>query len=156
MPTIPPQSAETAGVRPPFRTAGVTGVPSANFGHCTAILGTAPVLWEPATPCTDVPGTALAAVLPTPCTSSTVEPSASMGATLGRGTDLDQSKTSASRTLGAPQAQAQRTVPPTAIATTPTGVTRTPARSPQGQGASQDDYHARRHTLQWTTVYFLQ
>ena len=93
MPTTPPQGAESDGVRPPCRTAAVTRVPSANSGHCTAILGTVRTLWEPATPCADVPSTALAAMLPTPCTSSTAEPSASIGVTLGRGTDLDQSKT---------------------------------------------------------------
>jgi hypothetical protein len=51
--------------------------------------------------------------------------------TLERGTNLDRSKTPASRTLGALPAQAQRTVPSTATTMTPTGVTRTPTRSPQ-------------------------
>ena len=40
MPTTPPQSAESDGVRPPCRTTAVTGVPSANSGHCSAIPGT--------------------------------------------------------------------------------------------------------------------
>ena len=67
MPTTP-QSAESAGVRPPFHTTGVTGVPSANSDHCTAIPGTALVLWEPATPCADMLDAVPTIVLPTPRT----------------------------------------------------------------------------------------
>ena len=37
------------GVRPPFPTVAVTGVLSANSGHCSAILGAVAALWEPAT-----------------------------------------------------------------------------------------------------------
>ena len=37
------------GVRPPFPTVAVTGVPSANSGHCSAIPDAVAVLWEPAT-----------------------------------------------------------------------------------------------------------
>ena len=101
MPITPPQSAESDGVRTLCRTAAVTGVPSANSGHCSAIPGTVATLWEPATPCADVPSTAPATVLPTPRTSSATEPSIGMGATLERGPDLEQSKTSAWRTLDA-------------------------------------------------------
>jgi len=68
MPTTPQQSWESGGVRPPRRTAAVTGVPFANSGHCSAIPGPVATLWEPATPCADVPGTAPATVLPTPGT----------------------------------------------------------------------------------------
>ena len=106
MPTTPTRSAESNDVRPPCRTAAVTGVPSANSSHCTVIPGTAPVLWEPATPCADVPGTALPTILPTPRTFSSAEHSTGMGATLERGTDLDRSKTLVSRTLGTLPAQA--------------------------------------------------
>ena len=83
------------------RAAAVTGVLSANSGHCSAIPGTAATLWEPTAPCADVPGIAPAAVLPTPRTFSAAEPSTSMGTTLERGPDLDQSKTPVCRTLGA-------------------------------------------------------
>ena len=68
MPTTPPRSVGSDDVRPPCRTAAVTGVPSANSGHCSAIPGPVVTLWEPAAPCADVPGTALATVLPTPRT----------------------------------------------------------------------------------------
>ena len=155
MPTTPPRSADSDDVRPPCITAAVTGVLPANSGHCSAILGTVATLWEPATPCADAPGTSLSTVLPTPCTFSFAEPSTGVGATLGRGTDLDQSKTPASRTLDAPPRQAWRTVPSTATTTTPTGATRTAARSPQDQGSAQDNCHARRHVLQWSRLYFL-
>ena len=74
MSTTPPQSGESGGVRPPRRTAGVTGVPSANSGHCSAIPGPVATLWEPATPCADVPGTAPTTVLPTPRTSLVLFP----------------------------------------------------------------------------------
>jgi hypothetical protein len=37
------------GVRPPFPTVVVTGVPSANSGHCSAIPDAVAALWEPAT-----------------------------------------------------------------------------------------------------------
>ena len=37
------------GVRPPFPTVAVTGVPSANSGHCSAIRDAVATLWEPAT-----------------------------------------------------------------------------------------------------------
>src|SRR6185369_6669729 len=36
-------------VRPPFPTVAVTGVPSANSGHCSAIPDAVAALWEPAT-----------------------------------------------------------------------------------------------------------
>ena len=36
----------TDGVRPPFLTVAVTGVPSANSGHCSAIPGAVAILWE--------------------------------------------------------------------------------------------------------------
>jgi len=39
------------GARPPFPTVAVTGVPSANSGHCYAIPDTVAALWEPATQC---------------------------------------------------------------------------------------------------------
>ena len=39
----------TDGVRPPFPTVAVTGVPSANSGHCSAIPDAVAALWEPAT-----------------------------------------------------------------------------------------------------------
>jgi len=120
------------GVRPLCRTAAVTGVQSTNSGHCSAIPSTAAALWEPATLCTDVPGTAPATVLPTPRTFSAAEPSDGMGATLERGLDLDRSKTPSCRTLDALPRHAWRTVPFIVIATTPTGATRTPARSPRG------------------------
>ena len=35
----------TDGVRPPFPTVAVTGVPSANSGHCSAIPGAVAALW---------------------------------------------------------------------------------------------------------------
>ena len=38
-------------VRPPFPTVAVTGVPSANSGHCSAIPDAVAILWEPATQC---------------------------------------------------------------------------------------------------------
>ena len=38
----------TDGVRPPFPTVAVTGVPSANSGHCSAIPDAVATLWEPA------------------------------------------------------------------------------------------------------------
>ena len=101
MPTTPPWSGETGGVRSPSRMAAMTGVPSANSGLCSTIPGTAATLWEPATLCADVPGTAPTTVLPTPRTFSTAEPSIGMGATLERGLGLDWSKTPAWRTLGA-------------------------------------------------------
>ena len=37
------------GVRPPFPIVTVTGVPSANSGHCSAIPDAMATLWEPAT-----------------------------------------------------------------------------------------------------------
>ena len=37
------------GVRPPFPTVAVIGVPSANSGHCSAIPGVVAILWKPAT-----------------------------------------------------------------------------------------------------------
>ena len=37
------------GVRLPFPTVAVTGVPSANSGHCSAIPDAVATLWEPAT-----------------------------------------------------------------------------------------------------------
>ena len=127
MPTTPPWSAESNDVRPPYRTAAVTGVPSANSDHCSAIPITVITLWEPAASCADVPGAAPAIVLPTPRTSSATEPSIGMGATLERGLGLDRSKTSAYRTLETPPRRAQRTVPSTGDATTPGGATGTPA-----------------------------
>jgi len=39
------------GVRPPFPTVAVTGVSSANSGHCSAIPDAVATLWEPATWC---------------------------------------------------------------------------------------------------------
>src|SRR6185369_5877858 len=39
----------TDGVRPPFPTMAVTGVPSANSGHCSAIPNAVAALSEPAT-----------------------------------------------------------------------------------------------------------
>ena len=39
------------GVRPPLRTVAVTGVPSANSGHCSTIPDAVATLWEPAMPC---------------------------------------------------------------------------------------------------------
>src|SRR6185437_15608238 len=39
----------TDGVRPPFPTVAVTGVPSAKSGHCSAIPDAVAALWEPAT-----------------------------------------------------------------------------------------------------------
>jgi hypothetical protein len=98
----------------------VTGVPSANSDHCSAIPSIAAALWEPATLCADVPGTALATVLPTPRTFSAAEPSIGMGTTLERGSDLDRSKTPACRTLDALPHHAWRTVPSTVTATAPT------------------------------------
>jgi len=106
MPTTPPWSAESDGVRPPCRTAVRTGVPFANSGQCSAIPGAVATLWEPATSCADVPGTALITVLPTPRTFSSAGPSTGMGATLERGLDLDQEQSPARRTLGAMPAQA--------------------------------------------------
>ena len=38
----------TDSVRPPFPTLAVTGVPSANSGHCSAIPDAVAALWEPA------------------------------------------------------------------------------------------------------------
>ena len=134
MPTTPPQSGESGGVRPPRRTAAVTGVPSANSGHCSAIPITVSTLWEPAASCADVPGAALVTVLPTPHTFSAAEPSIGMGATLERGPGLDRRKTPACRTIDALPHHAWRTVPSTGNTTMPTGTTRTPARSPQDQG----------------------
>ena len=34
------------GVRPPFPTVAVTGVPSTNSGHCTAIPDAVAILWD--------------------------------------------------------------------------------------------------------------
>ena len=39
------------GVRLPFPTVAVTGVLSANLGHCSAIPDAVAMLWEPATQC---------------------------------------------------------------------------------------------------------
>ena len=39
----------TDGVRPSFPTVAVTGVPSTNSGHCSAIPDAVAALWEPAT-----------------------------------------------------------------------------------------------------------
>ena len=50
---------ESDGVRPPYRTAAVTGVPSASSGHCSAIPGTVATLWEPAVHCAGVPDAAV-------------------------------------------------------------------------------------------------
>src|SRR6185312_11089787 len=36
----------TDGVRPPFPTMVVTGIPSANSGHCSAIPGAVAILWD--------------------------------------------------------------------------------------------------------------
>jgi len=156
MTTTPPRSGESSDVRPPCRTVAMTGVLSGNSSHCPAIPSTAAALWEPAIPCADVPSTVLATVLPTPHTFSATEPSTDMGATLELSPGLDRSKTPARRTLGVPPRHAWRTVPTTATTTMPTGAIRTPARSPQDQGAIQDNCHARRLTLQCATVYFLQ
>ena len=101
MPTTPPQNAGQAASGHHAAQRAATGVPSANSGHCTTIPGTVSTLWEPTTPCVDVPSTAPAIVLPIPRTSSTTEPSISMSATLECGPGLDQSKTPACRTLDA-------------------------------------------------------
>ena len=90
------------GVRPPFPTVAVTGVPSANSGHCSTIPGAVATLWEPTTHCVDVLGAVPSTMLPTPRTFSTAEPSTGMSATLKRGPGLDQIKTPACRTLGTP------------------------------------------------------
>ena len=74
MPTTPPQSAESDGVRPPYHIAAVTGVPSASSGHCSAIPDTVATLWEPAAHCAGVPDTAFATVLPTPRTLLVLSP----------------------------------------------------------------------------------
>ena len=47
----------------------MTGVPSANSGHCFAIPDTVAPLWEPAMHCANVRGAVPSTVLPTPCTS---------------------------------------------------------------------------------------
>ena len=62
------------GVRPPFLTVAVTGVPSANSGHYSAIPGAVAPLWEPAAHCANVRGAAPSTVLPTPCTSYSIRP----------------------------------------------------------------------------------
>ena len=141
MPTTPPQSAESAGVRPPRRTAGVTGVPSTNSGHCAAIPGAVLTLWEPATRCADTPSTTPATVLPTPRIFLYCR-------TLRWCTDLDQRKTTVNRTLGAPPSRARRTVLSTATDTPPTGVAGCRRDPRMAKEASKDDIHARRHTLQ--------
>ena len=41
-----PSTARTDGVRPPFSTVAVTGVPSANSGHCSAIPDAVAALWN--------------------------------------------------------------------------------------------------------------
>jgi len=94
MPTTPPRSGESGSIRPSRRTATVTGVTSP-------------------TPITAPPSPAMcgrvrhcschcAAYSPYSLrTFSTAEPSIGMGATLGRGPGLDQSKTSTWRTLDA-------------------------------------------------------
>ena len=100
-------------------------------GRCGSTVGTCDAVQ-------DVLGTALATVLPTPCTSFVLsppqEPSSGMGTTLGSGSDFDQDKTLACRTLGTSSRHAWSMVPPTATTTPPAGATRMPARSPQGQG----------------------
>ena len=99
MPTTPPRSGRSSGIRPPCRTAAVTRIPTANSGHCSVIPGTVAPLWEPATHCVNVASTAPATMLPTPrttpCTFPASEPTIGMGATLERGPSLDQSKTPA-------------------------------------------------------------
>ena len=57
-------------VRPPFPTVAVTGVPSANSGHCSAIPGTVATLWEPVTLCETC-----SALLQPPCCQLPVLPS---------------------------------------------------------------------------------
>jgi len=145
------------GVRStPLRTATAPGVPSANSDHCSTIPGAVATLWEPATHCADVLGTAPSTVLPTPRTFSAVEPSNGMGMTLGRSPNLDPIKTPACRTLGTPPRQVQGTVPSTGATMPPAGAARMPARCPRDQDVAQDNRHARRHGLQCPTVYFLQ
>ena len=139
MPTTPPRSGKSGGVRPPRRTAAVTGIPSANSGHCSAIPGTVAPLWEPAAPCTRRAPHYSHRCAAYFYTFPTVEPTIGTSAILERGPSLDQSKTPDRRTLGAPPRRARRTVPSTPIATTPAGAARTPARSTQGQDATQDN-----------------
>ena len=74
------------GVRPPFLTVAVTGVPSANSGHCSAIPDAVATLWGTCDAVQDVLSTALTTVMPTPRTSLVLftlqEPSNGMGTTL--------------------------------------------------------------------------
>lgn len=93
MPTTPPRSAGVRQCQAAVSHGGCDRSPVRQLRHCAAIPDTVPTLWEPATPCADVPRTALATVLPTPRTSSSTQPSASMGATLERCTDLDRGET---------------------------------------------------------------
>ena len=127
MPTAPPRSVESNDIRPPCRTEAVTGVPSANSGHCSTIPGAVATLWEPTTHCVDVLGAAPSTVLPTPCTFSAAEPSSGMDTTLGRGPNLDPIKTPACRTLGTPPRQVPGTVPFNGATMLPAGAARTPA-----------------------------
>ena len=124
-------------VRPPLRTAAVTRVLSANSGHCSGhprrcgdTVGTCDAV-------RDVLGTATATVLPTPRTSLVLSPPRNPRTAWAQPSEaaptFDQDRTPACRTLGAPPRHAWRTVPPTTTTMPPAGVTRMPARSPQGQ-----------------------
>ena len=158
MPTTPPRNAKSSGVRPPCCTAAVTGVPSANSGHCSAIPSTMSTLWEPAASYADVPGAAPATVLPTPRTFSAAEPSIGMDMTLEHGPSLDRGKTPACRTLGSlpRHATPEGRYPP-----------QRPPRRPQEpsgrlcdlhktEDIAQDNRHVRRLALQCAAVYFPQ
>ena len=95
-------------VRPPFPTVAMTGVPSANSGHCS------PALWRH---CGNLRRSARRArhcsshyTATSPYllrTFPSVESSNSMGTTLGSGSDIDQDKTLACRTFGTPPRRPQ-------------------------------------------------
>ena len=159
MPTTPPRSGESCGVRPPRRTTAVTGVLSANSGHCSAIPGPVVTLWEPATPCADVPGTALATLLPTPRTPFVLPLVQNPRSALARPSDAARALTRARPPPGGPSTLYHTCLEDGTLHSN----SHDAHRSYQDAGAifarpghRTGQLHAQCLTLQYLTVYLLQ
>ena len=159
MPTTPPRSGESCGVRPPRRTTAVTGVLSANSSHCSAIPGPVVTLWEPATPYADVPGTALAAMLPTPRTPFVLSLLQNPRSAWARPSDVARALTKARPPPGGPSMLCHACLEDGTLHSNRHDA----HRSYQDAGAISarlghrpGQLHARRLTLQCLTVYLLK
>ena len=95
--------------------------------HCGTTVGTCDALCERAQRCSFH---CAANSLYSPRTFLAGGPTNGMGTALGSGPDLDQGRTPACGTLGAPPRRTRGTVLSTGTTTPPAGAARTPARSP--------------------------